>query len=74
MNKAKLIQTLSNLPEEWINDAYIIRISEEYLKLQMYYNSDLVKELMDGNRWNFGITANGFMEFRRNDGLEITMT
>lgn len=75
MDKAKIIQVLDSLPEEWFNIAYVVTIYKEVIKIQMEYNSNLVKELINANRWEHRIeNDNGFMEFKRDDGLEITMT
>ena len=77
MNKAKLIQTLSNLPEEFFATAYDVNIrrdEERSIKIQMIYNNDLVKQLMNANRWKYELNDNGFMAFKRDDGLEIVMT
>lgn len=75
MDKDKLIQVLSNLPETFFKNAYLISSNTEIkVRIQMKYNSDLVKELINANRWGHRISVNGFMEFTRDDNLEITMT
>lgn len=75
MDKDKLIQALTNLPEEWIKNAYCIDIWDfREIKIQMKYNQNIVKELTDGNRWQHEIDSNGLMVFKRDDGLGITMT
>lgn len=75
MDKAKLIQSLDNLPEEWINNAFDIDIRREgEIRILMEYNAELVKELKDGNRWVNKIDSNGFTTFTRDDGFVIIMT
>jgi len=85
MDKSKLIQSLTNIPEEWVKIAYTIDIwSSEEIRLQMHYDSKLAKKLINANKWEHETNANkwehkidndtGFLEFRRDDGLKITMT
>ena len=75
MNKAKIIQTLSNLPEGYFKTAFDISIrGENEVRILMGYNAELVKKLTDGNRWRHEINGNGFMAFTRDDNFKIVMT
>ena len=76
MDKDKLIQALSNLPEEFFTPAYVITAwDNKPISIQMKYNKELIKELVDANRWQHEIIRdNGFMKFERDDGLEVIMT
>lgn len=75
MNKDKLIQSLTNIPEKWFTFAFDIDIkSENEIRILMKYNAELVKKLRDGDRWQYEIDSNGFIKFIRDDGFEIIMT
>jgi len=76
MDKDKIIKVLKSLPQEFYENAYAIYVNDSIrlIKIQMKYDSDLVIKLKNANKWKYDISDSGFMEFVRDDGLEITMT
>lgn len=74
-NKELLIEMLEKIPNELINQAYVVNLyilDEGKIRatVQGYYNSDVISQYYSKAK----ITSNGFVEFDIDENIKATMT